>query len=141
MSYVFRFPQVIADIIQIYTLGYGTKVCNIFKAVFKHIPDSIHNPDYITCWRLFVVLHGRVKCGCYPHDYFVGAMNELQIARLQSPTINISPNVKQQLIAHANEFLKLRFKSKYYMLTNTSNIIGTPSALIIKKNKHRVLLL
>jgi hypothetical protein len=139
MSYVFRFPQVIADIIQIYTLSYGTNVCKIFRAVFKHIPDSTHNPDYITCWRLFVVLHGRVKCGDYPYHYCISAI-ELQIARLQSPTINISSNHKEQLIEHANEFLKLRFKSKYYMLTNTPNI-GTPTALIIKKNKHRNLLL
>lgn len=41
MSYVFRFPQAITNIIKIYTLGYGTKVCNIFRAVFKHIVEEI----------------------------------------------------------------------------------------------------
>lgn len=111
--YVFRFPKVIENIIKIYTLGLGTRVCRIFRDIIKHIPDN-SGPisDYITCWRLFVTMHGRVKCHSYSSTV---AYHELQIARLQSPTINVSYNWKQQLIEHETEFLKLNFKAKYFL--------------------------
>jgi hypothetical protein len=110
--YVFRFPKVIEDIIKIYTLGFGTRVCRIFRDVFEDLPDnSGPNSDHITCWRLFIILHGRVICDSYSSV----ALHDLQLARLQCPTINISYNIKQQLIEHQHEFLKLNFKSKYYL--------------------------
>ena len=113
--YVFRLPKVIEDIIKIYTLGFGTRVCRIFRNVFK---DLINNsncsyPNLATCWRLFVTLHGRVKC----HSYSSVAFHDLQIARLQGP-INVPHNMKQQLIEHQNEFLQLHFKSSYYLYWN-----------------------
>ena len=110
--YVFRFPKVIEDIIKIYTLGFGTRVCRIFRDVINQIPDnSAPNTDHITCWWLFVTLHRRVKC----HSYSSTVFHDLQIARLQSPTINVSYNMKQQLIEYETEFLKLNFKAKYYL--------------------------
>jgi hypothetical protein len=117
--YVFRLPKVIEDIIKLYTLGFGTRVCRIFRDAFT---DLINNSNYAnyanyanlaTCWRLFVTLHGRVKC----HSYSSVAFHDLQIARLQGP-INVSHNMKQQLIEHENEFLKLHFKSSYYLYWN-----------------------
>jgi hypothetical protein len=68
--------------------------------------------DYITCWRLFITLHQRVKCPSYSSV----AYHELQIARLQSPTINVPSNTKQQLIENENEFLKLHFKKNYHLI-------------------------
>jgi len=110
--YVFRLPKVIEDIIKIYTLGFGTKVCRIFRGVIKHLPDiSGSNMDYITCWRLFIVLHKGIKCPSYSSV----AYHDLQIARLQSPTINISYIVKQELIENENEFLRLNFRTSYYL--------------------------
>jgi hypothetical protein len=109
--YVFRLPKFIEDIIKIYTLGFGTRVCRIFRGVIKHLPAiSGSNMDYITCWRLFIVLHQRVKCPSYSSV----AYHDLQIARLQSPTINISYTVKQELIENENEFLRLNFRMHYY---------------------------
>lgn len=116
--YVFKFPKVIEDIIKIYTLGFGTRVCQIFRDIVKDIPDnSGTDTDHITCWQIFVMIHGRVRCDSYSSVAF----HDLQIARFQSPTINVSYNLKQQIIEHQHELLKLNFKSKYYLYWNPNH--------------------
>jgi len=129
MSYVFRFPREIEQIIHYYVMGFGTKLARLFRKTFHSIPMMYGKQ--ITWWRLYATLRGRM-CEAFGIGYI-----ELQIAYL---TYDISRTSQQTEFekdhqTYLKELTQLYFKKKYDSMT-APNTFGTPTAIIIRNKYH-----
>ena len=112
MSYVFRLPLEIERLIELYVMGFGTKLARIFRKTFKTIPTT-RGGKKITCWRFNVSQKGRIR-----GRFGIGIPSvELQLAFLIYeefvPRTLTQKEVHDDLRSYLYELTERHIKQKY----------------------------
>lgn len=135
MSYVFKLPRVIEQLINLYVMGFGTKLARLFRTKFKTIPTTRGGKE-TTCWRFNVTQKGRIR-GTF--GIGIGSI-ELQLAYLVYeefiPRTLQQKEVHNDLQSYLYELTEAHVKRKYNYMT-APNAFGTPTAVIIRKNNKQ----
>jgi hypothetical protein len=135
MSYVFRLPREIVRLIELYVMGFGTKLARLFRKKFKTIPTTRGGKE-TTCWRFNVTQKGRIRGAV---GIGIGSI-ELQLAYIKYeefvPRTLIQKEIHQDLHTYLKELTEGHVKKKYNYMT-APNTFGTPTAIIIRKNNKQ----
>ena len=75
-----RLPEHLKSKIVVYYLGYGTPSAIIFRPIIKN--SRLMRVYGLTCWQLFVVNHGMVRCRLRMTT-LTDALDELEMIRRQ----------------------------------------------------------
>ena len=72
-----RLPEHLKSKIVVYYLGYGTPSAIIFRPIIKN--SRLMRVYGLTCWQLFVVNHGMVRCRRLRMTTLTDALDELEM--------------------------------------------------------------